>query len=80
MTKLQKHGKGIVLMHDFQTGTSHALPQLLAELKTGGCKIVHLKSRTAVATLPQYDDELQRDQKLSTVSQRPTSSVVYDVQ
>ena len=35
MTKLQKHGKGIVLMHDFQTGTSHAVPQLLAELKAG---------------------------------------------
>jgi peptidoglycan/xylan/chitin deacetylase (PgdA/CDA1 family) len=80
MTKLQKHGKGIVLMHDFQTGTSHALPQLLAELKAGGYKIVHMKSRTAVTTLPQYDEELQREQKLPTVSKRPTSSVVRDVQ
>jgi peptidoglycan/xylan/chitin deacetylase (PgdA/CDA1 family) len=80
MTKLQKHGKGIVLMHDFQTGTSHAVPQLLTELKTGGYKIVHIKSRAAVATLPRYDEELQRDQKLPTVSQRPTSSVVRDVQ
>src|SRR5258706_15932543 len=25
MTKLNKHGKGIVLMHDFQQGTSHAV-------------------------------------------------------
>jgi peptidoglycan/xylan/chitin deacetylase (PgdA/CDA1 family) len=80
MTKLQKHGKGIVLMHDFQTGTSHALPQLLAELKAGGYKVVHVKSRAAVTTLRQYDEELQRDQKLSTVSQRPTSSIVRDVQ
>jgi len=79
MSKLQKHGKGIVLMHDFQSGTSHALPQLLAELKAGGYKIVHMKSRTAVTTLPQYDAELQRDEKLPTVSQRPTSSVVLDV-
>jgi peptidoglycan/xylan/chitin deacetylase (PgdA/CDA1 family) len=79
MSKLQKHGKGIVLMHDFQSGTSHALPQLLAELKAGGYKIVHMKSRTAVTTLPQYDAELQRDEKLPTVSQRPTSSVVVDV-
>ena len=45
MSKLQKHGKGIVLMHDFQSGTSQALPQLLAELKAGGYKIVHMKSR-----------------------------------
>ena len=60
MTKLQKHGKGIVLMHDFQTGTSHAVPQLLAELKAGGYKIVHFKSRAAIRTLPQYDEELHK--------------------
>ena len=60
MSKLQKHGKGIVLMHDFQSGTSHAVPQLLAELKAGGYKIVHMKSRTAVTTLPQYDAELTK--------------------
>ena len=80
MTKLQKHGKGIVLMHDFQTGTSHAVPQLLAELKAGGYKIVHLKSRAAITTLPQYDEELQKNQRLSTISQRPTSSVIRDIQ
>src|SRR5262245_37251974 len=79
MTKLQKHGKGIVLMHDFQSGTSQALPQLLADLKAGGYKIVHMKSRTAVTTLPQYDAEVRKDQKLPTVSQRPTTSVVRDV-
>ena len=33
MTKLKTHGKGIVLMHDFQHATSEAVPQLLAELK-----------------------------------------------
>jgi hypothetical protein len=47
--------------------------------KAGGYKIVHLKSRTPVATLPQYDEEIQKDRKLSTVSQRPTSTVVRDV-
>ena len=80
MTKLQKHGKGIVLMHDFQSATSQALPQLLAELKAGGYKIVHMKSRTPVRTLPQYDVELQKDQKLTTVNQRPTTSIVREVQ
>jgi peptidoglycan/xylan/chitin deacetylase (PgdA/CDA1 family) len=80
MTKLQKHGKGIVLMHDFQTGTSHAVPQLLAELKAGGYKVVHLKSRMPIQTLPEFDEGLQKDQKLPTVSQRPTSSIVRDVQ
>jgi len=80
MTKLQKHGKGIVLMHDFQSGTSHAVPQLLAELKAGGYKIVHMRPKVAVATLPQYDEEISKDTKLPTVSQRSTSNVVRDAQ
>lgn len=80
MTKLQQHGRGIVLLHDFQAGTSHALPHLLADLKAGGYKIVHLKSRSPVTTLTQYDEELHGKQKLSTISQRPTSSIMRDVQ
>jgi peptidoglycan/xylan/chitin deacetylase (PgdA/CDA1 family) len=80
MTKLRKHGKGIVLMHDFQSGTSQALPQLLAELKAGGYKVVHLKSRSTVTTLPQYDAELQSDRKLATINQRPTHSIVREIQ
>jgi peptidoglycan/xylan/chitin deacetylase (PgdA/CDA1 family) len=80
MTKLQKHGKGIVLMHDFQSGTSHAVPQLLTELKSGGYRIVHLRSRAEIKTLPKYDEELQKHQKLPTVSQRPTSDIIRDIQ
>jgi peptidoglycan/xylan/chitin deacetylase (PgdA/CDA1 family) len=80
MTKLEKHGKGIVLMHDFQQPTSQAVPDLLAQLKAGGYKIVHMRPRQAVTSLPQYDEELVKEQKLPTVSQRPTSSVVRDVQ
>ena len=80
MAKLQKHGKGIVLMHDFQKATSEAVPQLLAELKAGGYKIVHMKPRTAVSSLPQYDEELMKEAKLPTVSQRPVSSVVRDIE
>ena len=78
MAKLQKHGKGIVLMHDFQHATSQAIPQLLAELKAGGYKIVHMKARGTVTSLAQYDEEMKKDTKLPTVSQRPTSSVVRD--
>jgi len=80
MSKLQKHGKGIVLMHDFQKATSEAVPQLLAELKAGGYKIVFMRPAKPVASLPQYDEELMKDAKLPTVSQRPVSSVVREVQ
>jgi peptidoglycan/xylan/chitin deacetylase (PgdA/CDA1 family) len=80
MAKLEKHGKGIVLMHDFQKATSEAVPQLLAELKAGGYKIVFMRPAKPVVSLPQYDEELLKDAKLPTVSQRPVSSVVRDVQ
>jgi len=80
MTKLQKHGKGIVLMHDFQKATSEAIPELLAQLKAGGYKIVFMKPAKPVESLPQYDEELMKESKLPTVSQRPVSSVVKTVE
>ena len=79
MARLKKHGKGIVLMHDFQHATSLAVPELLAQLKAGGYKIVHMKSATAIKSLPEFDEELRKAQKIPTVSQRPTSSVVRTV-
>jgi peptidoglycan/xylan/chitin deacetylase (PgdA/CDA1 family) len=80
MTKLEKHGKGIVLMHDFQHATAEAVPELLSQLKAKGYKIVHMRPKDSVKTLPQYDELLIKEQKLPTVSTRPTSSVVRDVQ
>jgi peptidoglycan/xylan/chitin deacetylase (PgdA/CDA1 family) len=80
MTRLKKHGKGMVLMHDFQHATSLAVSDILAQLKASGYKIVHMRPRFAVKTLPKYDEELAKDQKLPTVSQRPTSSVVRTVE
>lgn len=80
MAKLKKHGKGIVLMHDFQQSTAHAVADLLAQIKAGGYKIVHMKTKDSIATLKQYDDLLVKEQKLPTVSTRPTSSVVRTVE
>jgi 3-dehydroquinate dehydratase len=80
MTKLEKHGKGIVLMHDFQHATAEAVPELLSQLKAKGYKIVQMRPKDSVKTLPQYDELVIKEQKLPTVSTRPTSSVVRDVQ
>jgi peptidoglycan/xylan/chitin deacetylase (PgdA/CDA1 family) len=79
MTKLQKHGKGIVLMHDFQHPTSEAVPELLNQLKANGYKIVHMKAKDTVKTIAQYDEMLAKEIKLPTVSDRPTSSVVRTI-
>ena len=79
MTKLEKHGKGIVLMHDFQGHTAEAVPELLRQLQAKGYKVVHLRAAAPVKTLPQYDEMVIKDQKLPTVSTRPTSSVIKEV-
>ncbi|HKA70922.1 MAG TPA: polysaccharide deacetylase family protein, partial [Xanthobacteraceae bacterium] len=79
MTKLEKRGKGIVLMHDFQLHTGEALPEILRQLKAGGYKVVHLKPKEPVQTLAQYDEMVAKEVKLPTVSDRPTSSVVRTI-
>jgi peptidoglycan/xylan/chitin deacetylase (PgdA/CDA1 family) len=79
MTKVDKLGKGIILMHDFQKHTAEAMPTLLRRLKAGGYKVVQMKAKTTMQTLPQYDEALLKDQKVPTVSTRPVSSVVQTV-
>ncbi|WP_319798977.1 polysaccharide deacetylase family protein [Nitrobacter sp.] len=77
--KLDKVGKGIILMHDFQKHTAEALPEILRRLKAGGYKVVQMKAKAPVETLAQYDDELKKDTKLPTVSSRPVNSVVQTI-
>src|SRR5262245_14256715 len=79
LDKLKKNGKGIVLMHDFQHATAEAIGTLLDQLKLNGYKIVHMTAKAPVQTLPAYDEQMLKDQKLPTVSQRPTSDVVRTI-
>ena len=79
MRRLDKLGKGIILMHDFQKHTAEALPDLLKRLKDGGYKVVAMRAKSPAQTLPEYDQQLLKEIKLPTVSSRPVSSVVTDV-
>lgn len=80
MEKLKKHGKGIVLMHDFQHGTALATPALLAELKKGGYKVVHMVGTNGLQSMAQYDAMIAKNEKLPTAgSGRPISSVVRTI-
>jgi peptidoglycan/xylan/chitin deacetylase (PgdA/CDA1 family) len=79
MKKLDKLGKGIILMHDFHKHTAEALPELLHRLKAGGYKVVQMKAKAPAQTLAQYDEEILKDTKLPTVSSRPVSSVVQTI-
>lgn len=81
MTKLDKLGKGIILMHDFQKHTADALPTLLRRLKEGGYKVVQIRAKAPLQTLPEYDEAIAKDLKLpgANASTRPVSSVVQTV-
>jgi peptidoglycan/xylan/chitin deacetylase (PgdA/CDA1 family) len=79
MKKVNKLGKGIILMHDFHKHTAEALPELLHQLKAGGYKVVAMRAKAPVQSLPQFDEEILKDAKLPTVSQRPVSSVVQTI-
>jgi peptidoglycan/xylan/chitin deacetylase (PgdA/CDA1 family) len=79
MTKLDKQGKGVILMHDLQKHTAIALPTLLRRLKAGGYKVVQMKAKEQLETLSEYDAMLVKDQKVPAVASRPISSVVQTV-
>jgi peptidoglycan/xylan/chitin deacetylase (PgdA/CDA1 family) len=79
MTKLDKQGKGIILMHDFQKHTAEALPSLLQRLKAGGYKVVQMKAKAPLQTLPEYDEAVLKEFKLPVASPRSVSSVVQTV-
>jgi peptidoglycan/xylan/chitin deacetylase (PgdA/CDA1 family) len=80
MDKLKKHGKGIVLMHDFQHATAEAAMDLLNDLKAGGYKIVFMQPKFAVTTIASYDEQILKLTKgPGGGDARPTSSVVRTI-
>ncbi|MCB1436483.1 MAG: polysaccharide deacetylase family protein [Rhodobiaceae bacterium] len=44
--RLERRGRGIILLHDIKPGTAEILPDLLAALKRRGYKIVHIEPGT----------------------------------
>ncbi len=82
MAKLDKTGKGIVLMHDIHKNTAKALPLLLAELKAKGYKIVHLTAKEPVTTVAEFDQAIEKDAKgLPQIgAEKPVSSVVRTIE
>jgi peptidoglycan/xylan/chitin deacetylase (PgdA/CDA1 family) len=80
LAKLKKHGKGIVLMHDFQHATAEAAMDLLNDLKAGGYKVVFMKPKFPVTTIASYDEQILKLVKgPGGGDARPTSSVVRTI-
>ncbi|HLL27135.1 MAG TPA: polysaccharide deacetylase family protein [Xanthobacteraceae bacterium] len=80
MDKLAKDGKGIILMHDFQHATAEAVPELLKQMKEKGYKVVFVKPKFTVKSLPEYDAMVLKEQKLPTANTQPTSDIVKTIQ
>jgi peptidoglycan/xylan/chitin deacetylase (PgdA/CDA1 family) len=80
MTKLQKHGKGIILMHDFQHATADAIGQILDDLKAGGYRVVQMRAKDQLTSLPEYDQIVMKEIKSPNVSSRPVESVVRTIE
>jgi peptidoglycan/xylan/chitin deacetylase (PgdA/CDA1 family) len=79
MTKLKTHGKGIVLLHDFQHATAEAAMDLLNDLKAGGYKVVFMKPKFLVTTIASYDEAILKQVKGPASDGRLTSSVVRTI-
>ena len=79
MSQLEKHGKGIILIHDFKHHTAEAIPELIRQLKAGGYKMVHMVPKGEVTTVPKYDEMLSHEDKLSSNNTRPESSVIRTI-
>jgi peptidoglycan/xylan/chitin deacetylase (PgdA/CDA1 family) len=78
--KLAKHGKGIILMHDFQHATSEAAPQILALLKAGGYKVVQVVGKTPIEPQKEYLDIVLKEMGGGLDEARPMSSVIQTIQ
>ena len=71
MAKLDKNGKGIILMHDFQHATAEAVPELLKKLKDGGFKVVQITGKTPIEPKKEYIDiVLTPEEKFSGAARR----------
>jgi peptidoglycan/xylan/chitin deacetylase (PgdA/CDA1 family) len=79
MNQLEKHGKGIILIHDFKHHTAEAMPELIRQLKAGGYKVVHMVPKGELTTVPKYDEMLAHEDKLSSNNTRPESSVIRTI-
>jgi len=79
MAKLAKHGKGIVLMHDFQHATADAAPELLKKLKEGGYKVVQVVGKTQVEPIKEYVDAVAKEIGGGLEDARPMSSVIQTI-
>jgi hypothetical protein len=78
--KLDRKGKGIILMHDLKQHTAEALPQLLNELKAQGYKVVYMRPKAPLTTIAEWDEAAKAEIKGGGAVGRPNASVVRTIE
>jgi peptidoglycan/xylan/chitin deacetylase (PgdA/CDA1 family) len=78
--KLERKGKGIILMHDLKQHTAEALPQLLNELKAQGYKVVHMRPKAPLTTVAEWDEAAKAAIKGRGAVDRSSSSAVRTIE
>jgi peptidoglycan/xylan/chitin deacetylase (PgdA/CDA1 family) len=63
LSRIEKRGRGILLLHDVQPVTALALPQLLRSLKQRGYRIVHVVAQEPARQAPQLVASKQQQQQ-----------------
>jgi peptidoglycan-N-acetylglucosamine deacetylase len=61
IAQLTAKKKGIILFHDIQSSTAHALSGLLTDLKARGFRVVHMVPDAGATTVAAYDVMATRD-------------------
>ena len=79
MGKLEKHRKGIILMHDFQHATASGITELLKQLKDGGYKVVQVVGKTPLQPQPEYVATVKKEIGGGLETARPMSSVIKTI-
>lgn len=81
LSQLAQKKKGILLFHDIQPSTAHALKDLLDELNARGYSVVHIVPKDSATTLADYDSlaEEALSKKRVAISRTPQTdrSVVW---
>jgi len=67
---LNRHGRGIILLHDIHASTAAAVPGLLALLKAKGFKVVHLQPKSNLETLADYAAPSSTEARYVTTGRR----------
>jgi hypothetical protein len=72
LSRLEAHGKGVLLLHDIQPATALMLPSLLRELKRRGYRVVHVVPATAdLPKTPTAPDQwLMREAAVASLRDR----------